>query len=56
MRPASTGALTQRAFISSSQTHILFTLFHLAQLIRQLLINLPPMADGEDPENSRFTM
>jgi hypothetical protein len=28
----------------------------LAQSFRHLLINLPPMADGEDPENPRFTM
>ncbi len=28
----------------------------LAQSFRQLLINLPPVADGEDPENPRFTV
>jgi len=34
----------------------LFPLSHLAQSVRQLLINLPPVADGEKPENARLTI
>ena len=55
MRPASAGALTDaRIYLFVANT--LFMLSDLAQSVRQLLINFPPVAGGEDPENPRFTM
>ena len=40
----------------SLRRNILFTTSDLAQSVRQLFMNFPPVADGEDPENPCFTM
>jgi hypothetical protein len=52
---SSAGALTHaRNYLFAK--HILFTRSDLTQSFRQLLLNLPPMVDGEKPENPRLTI
>jgi hypothetical protein len=56
LQPGKRGRSHIRAHLSLPQTHILFILSDLTQFVRQSFVNFSPVADGENPENPRFTI